>query len=147
MACLHRASLLPNSRRNGSFEGPQFVLEDLCCALEKSCEEELISIDAAYTLKARLLQQDRAAVEDCVAEWVEVAQRMGTLLDSSDDTHGDVEGAPPAKRRSLGMSLSAGPTVVRDQACAEGMRVLGRTWRLRCGHAGAPWLSVESLGP
>ena len=83
-------------------------------ALERLRDRGMDAIAAAHAAKARLLQHDRAAVEARVAAWACAAGRIAT---------------------------AAGEGVQR--ACAEAMAALDQTWVLRCGHAGAPWLSLD----
>ncbi len=103
------------------------ALASACTALEKSCDADIAAIDAGYTAKARRLQQDRATVEARVQEWVHVAERIVALLHESEDV------LMNCSTRSLEQA----------QVCAEGLKVLDQKWQLRCGHAGAPWLSIS----
>ena len=108
-----------------------------CTALEGVRDAELAALDTAYAAKARRLQQDRAAVEARVAEWVAVAEHMAALLADGDPPSADAA-LPPAKRHKGLQDEDV------QRACAEALAALAQTWRLQCGHAGAPWLRVSS---
>ncbi len=136
------------------------TLEDICSNLESCCDAELKTIDVMCEGKTRLLQQDRAAVEARMEEWTCVAERMTALLDrrvgednarltsdTSIGARGDAEDddvLPRMKRQRFSEPLEHFSDEA-SQACMEGLAALAPTWRLLCGHAGAPWLSVETL--
>ena len=126
-----------------------------CTALEAARDAELERMDDECTAKARRLQQDRAAMEAHVAEWVGVAERMAALLA---DSH--TAGPPSADHAAAQMQpmqphpctlglLGEDHTFTRtwQHACAfaEVMAALDRPWPLlQCGHAGAPLARIRS---
>jgi hypothetical protein len=126
-----------------------------CTALEAARDAELERMDDECTAKARRLQQDRAAMEAHVAEWVGLAERMAALLA---DSH--TAGPPSADHAAAQMQpmqphpctlglLGEDHTFTRtwQHACAfaEVMAALDRPWPLlQCGHAGAPLARIRS---
>jgi hypothetical protein len=110
----------------------------MCSVLEALRDAELEVIDAAYAGKALLLQQDRAAVEARMDEWGRMAARLPSAGGGGAAAAADVDGNAVA---AVGQGEAAHACVEGEHAYTAAMAALALTWRLRCGHAGAPWPS------